>query len=212
MIATLVQTGLYRRPSRAAQTQPSSASILAELHHAISRAREGGRCAARRRRGHAVDAGRPAHAGRAAAGRPVLSPFSNIPTALGNVGGLPASPLVLGPPIPIKKVDTYAYERPAGNDDNITGPHHTLDPNTLHKFRAPAMDFVTTEAHSLSSAPAACSARMVAAPGHNDPGDACSARMVAAPGHNDPGDQNPTQNPARSEPSQKLQHARGHDV
>ena len=56
--------------------------------------------------------------------------------------------------------------------------------------------------HSLSSAPVACSARMVAAPGHNDPGDACSARMVAAPGHNDPGDptRHPPGNPATRQP------------
>jgi len=86
------------------------------------------------------------------------SPFSHIPTALGNVGGLPASPLVLGPPIPIKK----QFGGKKAPDDGIMMGSNTLmpaynprdpsrrfttnDPRHTHIFLAPAMDFVTTEA------------------------------------------------------------------
>ena len=67
-----------------------------------------------------------------------VNPLSNFPTALGNAAGLPPSPLVLGPPIPIKKHGSL--------NDGIKTGFHTNSPRVRHKFLSPAMDFVTTEA------------------------------------------------------------------
>ena len=66
---------------------------------------------------------------------PPTTPFSNHPTALGNVAGLP-SPMVL-----VRRPDRTGH---FVRDDGQNAP--TNDPHYEHRFIAPAMDLATTEA------------------------------------------------------------------
>ena len=60
-------------------------------------------------------------------------------TALGNQDGLPASPLVLGPPHPCKKNGSKA--------DELQGHFHTGSPRATYAYTAPAMDGTSTYTH-----------------------------------------------------------------
>jgi len=70
--------------------------------------------------------------------QPPANPFSTHPTAIGNVGALPPSPMVLGPPHPVKKAGVGM--------EAIRPGYHTGSPRVSYQFIAPTMDGCLTEA------------------------------------------------------------------
>ena len=64
-------------------------------------------------------------------------------TALGNQDGLPASPLVLGPPHPCKK---KAHDTTLVRPDKLQGHFSTGSPRAQYAYTAPTMDGTLTEA------------------------------------------------------------------
>ena len=67
-------------------------------------------------------------------------------TALGNQDGLPASPLVLGPPHPCKKKVANDLAGVSAKPDTLQGHFSTDSPHAKYAYTAPAMDGTLTEA------------------------------------------------------------------
>ena len=74
-----------------------------------------------------------------------MAPQAVVPmvTALGNQDGLPASPLVLGPPHPCKK---KAHDTALVRADKLQGHFNTGSPRAQYAYTAPTMDGTLTEA------------------------------------------------------------------
>ena len=67
-------------------------------------------------------------------------------TALGNQDGLPASPLVLGPPHPCKKKGPEGSGLALAKPDKLQGHFITGSPHAKYAYIAPTMDGTLTEA------------------------------------------------------------------
>ena len=81
-------------------------------------------------------------------GQQMMAPQPVVPmiTALGNQDGLPASPLVLGPPQPCKK-EKGNFGKQIGNfGDKLQSNFQALTPMVPYAFKAPTMDGTMTEA------------------------------------------------------------------
>ena len=80
------------------------------------------------------------------AGQPMAAmPQQVVPmlTALGNQDGLPASPLVLGPPHPCRKKGS---DLALAKADKLQDHFHTDSPTAKYAYTAPTMDGTLTEA------------------------------------------------------------------
>ena len=77
-----------------------------------------------------------------------MMPRAVVPmlTALGNQDGLPASPLVLGPPHPCKKKVANDLAGVSAKPDTLQGHFSTDSPHAKYAYTAPAMDGTLTEA------------------------------------------------------------------
>ena len=80
-------------------------------------------------------------------GQQMMAPQPVVPmiTALGNQDGLPASPLVLGPPQPCTRESTFGKKTSESNDP-LQRNFHTNSPHSTYAFKAPTMDGTMTEA------------------------------------------------------------------